>query len=83
MTIEQAILEKVRVLSPEKQEEVLAFIELLENEQWEVLYKGRFKGLQREIQVGIDASHRGEVIEAEEVFQQLREKLQQKRSQSV
>ncbi len=75
MTIEQAILEKVRVLSPEKQQEVLAFIELLQANEWEQLYKGRFKELQQEIQIGIDAAERGEVVDAEEVFQRLREKL--------
>ncbi|MDM9580848.1 hypothetical protein [Nostoc sp. GT001] len=82
MTIEQAILEKVRVLSPEKQQEVLAFIDLLQADEWKKLYKGRFKELQQEIQVGIEAADRGELVDAEEVFQRLRAKLQQKRAQA-
>lgn len=82
MTIEQAILEKIRVLSPEKQQEVLAFIDLLQNDDWELLYKGRFKELQQEINVGLEASERGEVVDAEQLFQRLRGKLQQKRAQA-
>jgi len=82
MTIEQAILEKIRVLSPEKLQEVLAFIDLLQNDEWEILYKGKFKELQQKIWLGIEAADRGEVVDADEVFQQLREKLRQKRSQA-
>jgi len=82
MTIEQAILEKVRVLSPQKQQEVLAFIDLLQADEWEKLYKGRFEELQQQIHVGIEAADRGELVDAEEVFQRLREKLQQKRAQA-
>jgi hypothetical protein len=58
--------------------EVLAFIDLLENDEWELLYKGRFKKLQQEIKVGIEAANRGEVVDAQEVFHRLHEKLQQK-----
>ncbi|MBE9231988.1 hypothetical protein IQ231_09880 [Cuspidothrix issatschenkoi LEGE 03284] len=82
MTIEQAILEKVRVLSPAKQQEVLAFIDLLQNDEWELLYKGRFKELQQAIKVGVEAANRGEVVDAQEVFHRLHEKLQQKRAQA-
>ncbi|MBN3892297.1 MAG: hypothetical protein HWQ43_25170 [Nostoc sp. JL31] len=82
MTIEQAILEKVRVLSPEKQQEVLAFIDLLQADEWEKLYKGKFRELQQEIHIGIEAADRGELVDAEAVFQRLREKLQQKRAQA-
>jgi antitoxin ParD1/3/4 len=82
MTIEQAILEKVRVLSPVKQEQVLAFIDLLQNDEWELLYQGRFKELQEEIKLGVEAANRGEVVDAKEVFHRLHEKLQQKRAQA-
>ncbi len=82
MTIEQAILEKVRVLSPAKQQEVLAFIDLLQNDECELLYKGRFKELQQAIKVGVEAANRGEVVDAQEVFHRLHEKLQQKRAQA-
>jgi len=69
MTIEQAILEKVRSLSPEKQEQVLLFVELLQTDDWEQLYKGRLNELQQKIKLGIEASQRGEVLDAQEVFQ--------------
>ena len=62
--------------------EVLAFIDLLENDESELLYKGRFKKLQQEIKVGIEAANRGEVVDAVEVFHRLHEKLQQKRAQA-
>jgi antitoxin ParD1/3/4 len=75
MTIEQAIVEKLRILPPEKQQEVLAFVEFLQTDEWEKVYQGRFKELQQEIQIGIEAAERGEVVDAEEVFQRLREKL--------
>ncbi|WP_071455818.1 hypothetical protein [Gloeomargarita lithophora] len=75
MTIEQAIIEQVRGLSPEKQQEVLAFITFLITDEWEQTYKGRFQELQQNVQIGIDAAQRGEVIDADMLFQQLREKL--------
>lgn len=62
--------------------EVLAFIDLLENDESELLYKGRFKKLQQEIKVGIESANRGEVVDAQEVFHRLHEKLQQKRSEA-
>ncbi len=81
MTIEQAILENVRVLSPQQQQEVLAFIKFLQTDEWEDVYQGRFQQLRQEIRVGIDAADRGELVDAEEVFQQLRVKLQQRREE--
>jgi hypothetical protein len=82
MTIEQAILEKVRSLSPDKQEQVLLFVELLQTDDWEQLYKGRFNELQQKIKVGIEASQRGEVLDAQELFQRLNEKLQKRHAQT-
>jgi predicted transcriptional regulator len=81
MTIEQAILENVRVLSPQQQQEVLAFIKLLQTDEWEDVYRGRFQQLREEIRVGIDAADRGDLVDAQEVFQQLRVKLQQRREE--
>lgn len=81
MTIENAIIDKVRVLSPQKQQEVLAFIEFLDSDEWEDIYKGRFKELQQEVQIGIDAANRGDVIDADVMFQRLREKLRQQQAQ--
>lgn len=81
MTIENAIIDKVRVLSPQKQQEVLAFIEFLDTDEWEHIYRGRFKELQQEVQIGIDAANRGDVIDADLMFQRLREKLRQQQAQ--
>ncbi len=82
MTIEQAILENVRVLSLQQQQEVLAFIKFLQTDEWEDVYQGRFQQLRQEIRVGIDAADRGELVDAKEVFQQLRLKLQQRREEA-
>lgn len=81
MTIENAIIDKVRVLSPQKQQEVLAFIEFLDTDEWEDIYRGRFKELQQEVQIGIEAADRGDVIDADVMFQRLREKLRQQQAQ--
>jgi antitoxin ParD1/3/4 len=82
MTVEQAILENVKVLSPDQQQEVLAFIKLLQSDKWEHIYKGRFKELQQKIRLGMDAADRSEVINAEDMFRSLRLKLQQRRTQA-
>ncbi|MEG5061264.1 hypothetical protein QUB60_26050 [Microcoleus sp. A2-C5] len=76
MTVEQAILENVKVLSADPQQEVLAFIKFLHSDKGEDIYKGRFKELQQEIRLGMDAAERGEVIDAEDMFRSLRLKLQ-------
>jgi hypothetical protein len=44
--------------------------------------KGRFKELQQEIRLGMDAAGRGEVIDSEDMFRSLRLKLQQRRTQA-
>ncbi|KAM3098490.1 type II toxin-antitoxin system ParD family antitoxin [Phormidesmis sp. 146-35] len=62
-------------------EVVDAGVKLLEER--ERIYKGRFEELQREIQIGLDASERGEVIDGETFMNQLREKLQQKIQQQA
>ena len=76
MTVEQAILENLKVLSPDQQQEVLAFIKFLQSDKWEHIYKGRFKELQQEIRQGMDAVDRGEVIDAEDMFRSWHLKLQ-------
>lgn len=81
MTSENAIIDKVRVLSPQKQQKVLAFIEFLDSDEWEDIYRGRFKELQQEVLIGIDAADRGDVIDADVMFQRLREKLRQQQAQ--
>ena len=62
------------------EEVILAGVKLLE--QRECIYQGRFEELQREIMVGVEASQRGEVIDGETVFHQLKQKLQQRRQQT-
>ncbi|MBW4552614.1 MAG: hypothetical protein KME35_16125 [Aphanocapsa sp. GSE-SYN-MK-11-07L] len=77
MTTEQTIIDKVRVLSPEKQQEVLTFIELLQTDEWEQVYQKRFKQLQQAVQVGVEAANQDQFIDAEAMFQQLRDKMHQ------
>jgi hypothetical protein len=74
------IIEKLQGLPSAKQQVVLELIELLETEVWEDLYQGRLDELRQEIQIGMAASERGEVIWGEVMFTQLREKLQQRRA---
>ncbi len=58
-TTKDQVLRLVSQLTPESQEEVIEELKL----QW----------LQRELQKGIDQADRGEVVEGDEVFRQLRE----------
>lgn len=46
-----------------------------------LVYQRRFRQLQQDVRVGIEAADRGDVIEADVMFQDLRNKLQQKRAQ--
>lgn len=46
------------------------------------LYKGRFDELQREIMIGVEASKRGEVIDADTLFNQLQAKLNKARQEA-
>jgi antitoxin ParD1/3/4 len=46
------------------------------------LYKGRFDELQREIMIGVEASKRGEVVDADTVFKQLQAKLNKAREEA-
>lgn len=55
------------------EEVILAGIKLLEER--ERIYKGRFEELKKEIEIGIEAAERGEVIDGETVFRELEEKL--------
>jgi hypothetical protein len=79
-SVTMTIMEKLQGLPSEKQQVVLEMVEMLERDEWEEIYQGRFAELQREIQAGLDASARGEVIQGDVMFAQLREKLQQRRA---
>ncbi|WP_035988163.1 type II toxin-antitoxin system ParD family antitoxin [Leptolyngbya sp. KIOST-1] len=47
----------------------------------EQTYQGRYQALRDEVNIGIEAADRGEVVDAENVFGQLQERLNQKRNQ--
>ncbi len=51
-------------------------------EELERIYQGRYETLKAEIQTGLKASERGDVLSEDEVFGSIREKLQQKRTQA-
>ncbi|MCD8488134.1 MAG: type II toxin-antitoxin system ParD family antitoxin [Desertifilum sp.] len=71
----QSQVESGKYTSPD--EVILAALRAFEER--ERLYKGRFEELKREIMIGVEASERGEVIDSEAVFSQLKQKLQQLR----
>lgn len=74
--LEQFIQSQVASGKYTSTEEVLiAGIKLLEER--EHIYKGRFEELRREIMIGVEASERGEVIDAELVFAELEEDIRQ------
>ncbi|MGB8702521.1 MAG: type II toxin-antitoxin system ParD family antitoxin [Thermosynechococcaceae cyanobacterium] len=51
-------------------------------EEHEQIYKGRFDELRREVMVGYEAAERGELIDGETVFENLRAKLAKRRVQA-
>ncbi|WP_235526471.1 hypothetical protein [Nostoc piscinale] len=59
---------------------IIAGIKLLEERK--CIYQDRFEELQQEIMFRVEASERGEVIDAVTVFHQLEQKLQQRRQQT-
>jgi antitoxin ParD1/3/4 len=59
---------------------ILAGIQLLEER--ERIYQGRFEELRQEVLIGVEELDRGEVVDGEVVFQQLREKLRRRRAQA-
>ncbi|MGI0487933.1 hypothetical protein ACN4EK_21045 [Pantanalinema rosaneae CENA516] len=58
------------------------FIDYLQTAEWEEVYQGHFEQLRQEIEIGIEASEQGEVVDATTVFTQLQEKLKQRRLQA-
>ncbi|MBW4621218.1 MAG: type II toxin-antitoxin system ParD family antitoxin [Cyanosarcina radialis HA8281-LM2] len=60
-------------------EVIIAGLKLLEER--ERIYKGRFEELQKDILVGLAEAERGELIDGEQVFQDLQNKLTQRRIQ--
>jgi antitoxin ParD1/3/4 len=59
------------------EEVIIAALKLLEER--ERIYQRRFEQLQSEIAVGLEEAERGELIDADVVFNQLREKLAKRR----
>jgi antitoxin ParD1/3/4 len=76
------ILDKLQALTEEKQQVVLDLVEFLETDAWDTIYQGGLGELRREIQIGLDASARGETIDGTELFDRLHAKIQQQRSAS-
>ncbi|NJL64070.1 MAG: type II toxin-antitoxin system ParD family antitoxin [Methylacidiphilales bacterium] len=56
------------------EEVILAGIKLLEER--EIIYKGRFEELKKEIAVGVEQLERGERLNGKEIIEQLRQKNQ-------
>jgi len=79
-SLSTTILDKLQSLTQEKQQVVLELVEFLETDAWDTIYQGKLAELRHEIQIGLDASARGEVIEGAELFDRLQTKLQQQRS---
>jgi antitoxin ParD1/3/4 len=63
-----------------QEEVVLAGLQLLEHR--DSIYQGRFEELRREVLVGVEEADRGELIDGEVVFQQLRDRLEKRRNQA-
>jgi antitoxin ParD1/3/4 len=67
---------------------VLAGLQLLAHR--DSIYQGRFEALRQEVMVGVEEAdglrptggHRGELIDGDVVFQQLRDRLEQRRHQA-
>ena len=76
------LIDRLQALTQEKQQVVLDLVEFLETDAWDTIYQGRLAKLCQEIQIGLDASARGEVIDGSELFDRLHTKLQQQRSAS-
>lgn len=74
------ILERLQALPTDRQQVVMELVEFLETDAWESIYQGKLAALRQEIQIGLDASARGEVIDGEELFARLQSKLEQQRS---
>jgi hypothetical protein len=55
------IVERLQLLSPEKQELVLEMVTLLEQEQWQRFYESKFAEFRQAVQVIPEAAARGEV----------------------
>lgn len=79
--VEQYIQEKISSGQYASASEVLlASIKLLQD--IEQTYQGRYQALRDEVNIGIEAADRGEVVDADTVFAQLEERLNQKRNQA-
>jgi antitoxin ParD1/3/4 len=63
-----------------QEEVVLAGLQLLEHR--DSIYQGRFEELRQEVLIGVEKANRGELIDGDVVFQQLRDRLEQRRNQS-
>jgi antitoxin ParD1/3/4 len=63
-----------------QEEVVLAGLQLLEHR--DSIYQGRFEELRQEVLIGVEEADRGELVDGDVVFQQLRDRLEQRRNQT-
>lgn len=67
------IFDKLQALTQEKQQVVLDLVEFLETDAWDTIYQGKLAQLRQEIQIGLDASAKGEVVDGVELLDSRRE----------
>ena len=77
-----SIGQKFEALPSERQQVVLDLIDFLETDAWEKIYGGRFAELRQEIQIGLEASAKGDVVNGDVMFQALRDRLQRQREKA-
>ena len=77
-----SIGQKFEALPSEKQQVVVDLLDFLETDAWQKIYGGRFAELRREIQIGLEASAKGDVINGDVMFQALRDRLRQQREEA-
>jgi hypothetical protein len=80
-SIATQILERLQALPLERQQVVLDLVDFMETDAWDSLYQGRLAILRQEVQIGLDASAQGDVVDGEVLFAQMRSKLQAQRSE--
>jgi hypothetical protein len=80
-SIASQILERLQALPLERQQVVLDLVDFMETDAWDSLYQGRLAILRQEVQIGLDASAQGDVVDGEFLFAQMRSKLQAQSSE--
>jgi hypothetical protein len=68
-SIASQILERLQALPLERQQVVLDLVDFMETDAWDSLYQGRLATLRQEVQIGLDASAQGDVVDGEVLYQ--------------